>query len=314
MVRPIVQVSLRDFDDRKQEITKELWKAATDVGFFYLKDHGLSEDEIQQMFRLSEAFFKLPAETKANYRFDLSKNIGWESGQQKRASHHLPELKESLQLKWHGMEGRWPSDQAIPDFQATSEAFMQKCQEISFKVLSCFALGLGFDEDFFTKNHDVTKADAQQTFRLMHYFPVEGKSFPPGFPRAGSHCDFETITLLFAKGAGLEVCPGREATSEHAVGDEWTECPALPGTITVNIGDALMRWSDDKLKSNYHRVRMPVSGEEQGSRYSIAYFNQANKNAIIKGKEGRYPPISAEEFVRESLRAIYVKQQPVAAA
>ena len=27
--------------------------------------------------------------------------------------------------------------------------------------------------------------------------------------QAGSHCDFETITLLFAKGAGLEVCPGR---------------------------------------------------------------------------------------------------------
>ena len=35
-----------------------------------------------------------------------------------------------------------------------------------------------------------------------------------------------------------------------------------------------MRWSDDKLKSNYHRVRMPVPGEDQGSRYSIAYFNQ----------------------------------------
>ena len=31
------------------------------------------------------------------------------------------------------------------------QAFMQKCQEISFKVLSCFALGLGFEEDFFTK-------------------------------------------------------------------------------------------------------------------------------------------------------------------
>ena len=31
------------------------------------------------------------------------------------------------------------------------QSFMKKCQEISFKVLSCFALGLGFDEDFFTK-------------------------------------------------------------------------------------------------------------------------------------------------------------------
>ena len=35
-----------------------------------------------------------------------------------------------------------------------------------------------------------------------------------------------------------------------------------------------MRWSDDKLKSNFHRVRMPTPGEDQGSRYSIAYFNQ----------------------------------------
>ena len=37
-----------------------------------------------------------------------------------------------------------------------------------------------------------------------------------------------------------------------------------------------MRWSDDKLKSNYHRVRMPTPGEDQGSRYSIAYFNQVS--------------------------------------
>lgn len=36
-----------------------------------------------------------------------------------------------------------------------------------------------------------------------------------------------------------------------------------------------MRWSDDQLKSNYHRVRMPAPGEDRGSRYSIAYFNQA---------------------------------------
>ena len=42
-MRPIVQVSLKNFEQRKQEITKELWDAANDVGFFYLKDHGLTE-------------------------------------------------------------------------------------------------------------------------------------------------------------------------------------------------------------------------------------------------------------------------------
>lgn len=28
---------------------------------------------------------------------------------------------------------------------------MEKCQQVSYQVLSCFALGLGFEEDFFTK-------------------------------------------------------------------------------------------------------------------------------------------------------------------
>jgi 2OG-Fe(II) oxygenase superfamily len=37
------------------------------------------------------------------------------------------------------------------------------------------------------------------------------------------------------------------------------QVPASPleGAITVNIGDILMRWSDDTLKSTYHRVRVP---------------------------------------------------------
>lgn len=310
MGRPIIQVSLKDFETRKNKIASELWRAATEIGFFYLKDHGLTDAEMQHMLSLSEQFFKLPAEQKANFKFDLKKNIGWESGQQKRASAQVPELKESLQLKWHDMEGRWPTNDYVPDFESYSKNFMQKCQNISFQVLSCFAIGLGFEEDFFTRNHDVTKPDAQQTFRLMHYFSVEGKEFPEDFPRAGAHCDFETITLLFAKGAGLEVCPGREAVSEHAIRpNEWTPCPAIPGAITVNIGDALMRWSDDRLKSNYHRVRMPRPGEYQGSRYSIAYFNQANKSAVIQGPEKHYPPVTAQDFVKESLAAIYLSQE-----
>lgn len=49
----------------------------------------------------------------------------------------------------------------------------------------------------------------------------------------------------------------------------------------VNIGDALMRWSGDRLKSNFHRVRMPTPQEDQSSRYSIAYFNQVFSELLI---------------------------------
>lgn len=33
----------------------------------------------------------------------------------------------------------------------TVQAYMQKCQEVSLKVLACFAIGMGLDEDFFTQ-------------------------------------------------------------------------------------------------------------------------------------------------------------------
>ena len=45
------------------------------------------------------------------------------------------------------------------------------------------------------------------------------------------------------------------------------------------------------------------------SNQNIRMLLQANKPAIIKSSDSKYPPITAEEFVRESLRAIYVKAE-----
>ena len=42
---------------------------------------------------------------------------------------------------------------------------------------------------------------------------------------------------------------------------KWTKMDPIPGAITVNIGNMLMRLSDNKLKSTYHRVRALEEGE-----------------------------------------------------
>ena len=47
MGRPIIQISLKDFETRKNKIASELWRAATEIGFFYLKDHGLTDVGLQ---------------------------------------------------------------------------------------------------------------------------------------------------------------------------------------------------------------------------------------------------------------------------
>ena len=53
--------------------------------------------------------------------------MGWESGRQKRQSHNKPELKESMQLKWHDMGGKWPGDDALAHFEATSKVRLRYC-------------------------------------------------------------------------------------------------------------------------------------------------------------------------------------------
>lgn len=82
------------------------------------------------------------------------------------------------------------------------------------------------------------------------------------------------------------------------MGETFTPLPAKTGPIVVNIGDMLsmlnihllsfltnariVAWSDDRLKSNFHRVRAKDVGKSP-SRYSIAYFNQSRKDFVLQG-------------------------------
>ena len=49
---------------------------------------------------------------------------------------------------------------------------------------------------------------------------------------------------------------------------EWLKAPHVPGAFVCNIGDCLMRWTNDIYVSTPHRVVSPAGRE----RYSIAFF------------------------------------------
>jgi len=84
--------------------------------------------------------------------------------------------------------------------------------------------------------------------------------------------DWDNVTLLFPKmgESGLECCANPRTGDPSQM--YWTAVNPVPGGIAVNIGDMLARWSDGRLYSNLHRVRLPVDASKP--RYSIAYFAQ----------------------------------------
>lgn len=303
--RTIPQVSLHDFESRVDTITAELIHAAETDGFFSLINHGISPSEIETMFQTSQSFFSLPSNTKSTVPFS-HKNAGWEANAQIRPSTGVADRKESYQMQFgSNMNGMWLPESTLPNFKDTSLGFMRKCQAVSEKLMICFARGLGFPEDFFVKAHDISRPETQTVLRLLHYFAVDPTvPTPENYYRAGAHVDWDFITLLFQNGtqSGLEICPGRAASTEFAINDTWTKVNPKDGEIICNIGDLLMSWSDDRFKSTFHRVKTPSEeGDWYGPRYSMAFFNQPCTDAEIQGPGKKYPMVTGREFTQRAM-------------
>ncbi|GAB1208237.1 hypothetical protein APSETT445_006978 [Aspergillus pseudonomiae] len=210
------------------------------------------------------------------------------------------------------MANMWLDDVHLAGFRTTSLTFMHRVQAVSEQLMRCFARGLGFEEEYFIQCHDVSRPNEQTTMRLLHYFALPEKPDGHTYHRAGAHADWDFLTLLFQKDgqSGLEICPGREAVTEFGIGDEWTPVDARTGEIVCNIGDLLMSWSDDRFKSTFHRVKAPSEpGDYYSDRYSIAYFNQPCKDALIQGPKKKYPMLTGEQFNAQAMQRNFAALQ-----
>lgn len=94
---------------------------------------------------------------------------------------------------------------------------------------------------------------------------------------------------------------------------QWVKAPPIPGTFVVNIGDFLMRLTNDRFKSTVHRVHMRTSVD----RYSMPFFFGFNPNetcsvlpsCISDDNPAKYPPISCGEVSKTipgNIFSIYV--------
>lgn len=297
------ELSAADWEKKAEK----LWDAATTIGFFQLTNFGISVDEINAAFAEAERFFALDRAVLEKIGKERGVNAGWEYRSQVRPSTGTPDEKESYQVTRPLMSGLWPDEASIPGFRENALAFEEKCHGVAIKVLECFAWKLGFDRDYFTRAHDPESDQHQSTLRMIHYMAVDAednKPTPDGSPiwRAGAHTDFNCLTLLFQTDGqdGLQVLPGSEAGKDVQA---WTPVPAFTDTLTCNIGDMLMRWSDDRLKSNFHRVKAPQAGTAVPERYTLPYFAQADRDAVIQGPDGTYEPMTAGEYLDMRINA-----------
>ncbi|MEH6686770.1 MAG: 2-oxoglutarate and iron-dependent oxygenase domain-containing protein [Halopseudomonas sabulinigri] len=301
---PVIDFSpfINGTEAERQAVAAKMRQASSDWGFFYLAGCGMPEASLRQAFADSKALFELSDDAKQAVAWqNAESNRGYVGVRRERLDPSKPgDLKEAFNLAPDSVDSApnlWPSE--LPAFRPQMESFLQQCVATADRVLQAFAIALQQPENFFVSAHD----HHHHTLRLLHYPALpEGFSAQGGESRAGEHTDYGSITLLFQDDAG-----GLEVRTRAG---EWIAATPIPGTVVVNTGDLMQRWTNHVFCSTPHRVNLTTTERD---RHSIAFFCHPNHSADIRcistcsdtENPPRYAPISAGAHLLERLNATY---------
>jgi isopenicillin N synthase-like dioxygenase len=273
-------------------------EALSEVGFMYVRGHGISPAVFQRALEASRHFFAQPAAVKSRFAYshtDLETNFGFHGLQGERLDpSSAPDLKESFSMRNAlavTQAERWPSEQ----FRVAALAIYEASLLASYRILRIMAAGLDLPQEFFTKRHQGQNV----TLRFLHYPAGLAVSSAAQFG-AGAHTDYGSITLLYQDDVG-----GLEVRGTDGC---WHPAPAVRDALLVNTGDLMQRWTNDRFRSTVHRVR-PIGG--LADRYSIAFFVDPDTNVRVECIESckserrppRYSAVTAGEHIQARISA-----------
>lgn len=263
----------------QKAVAEQIRHACLDMGFFYIKGHGVDEALQDRLEQLSRQFFAQDLETKLELRMERAGRawrgyfpVGGEltSGR--------PDLKEGLYfgaelgaddprvqagVPLHGAN-LFPAN--IPQFRETVLAYMAAMTQLGQILMQGIALSLGLEASYFADRYT---ADPLILFRIFNYPPEPANVGTPPSWGVGEHTDYGLLTILKQDDAG-----GLEVKSKSG----WIAAPPVPGTFVCNIGDMLDRMTGGRYRSTPHRVRNTAGR----SRLSFPFFFDPNFDAEVK--------------------------------
>ncbi|MGB3621790.1 isopenicillin N synthase family oxygenase [Ketobacter sp. MCCC 1A13808] len=305
---PIISVAkLRSSDAaERQQVADELGHACRNVGFFYVVDHGIPQTLIDTTFGEAKRFFASPLQDKQALSIQRSQhNRGYiamaderlnpDAGADMKEAFNIgvdlpPDHPEVLAEKAFRGVNFWPD---LAGWRRNVVTYFDACLDLGRLLHRGLSLDLGLPETFFSEHLRMPIA----TLRMLRY-PAASGDLNREDGGAGTHTDYGNITLLATDGvAGLQVSDrdGR-----------WIEAPHVAGAFVCNIGDCLMRWTNDTYVSTPHRVRPPLR-----ERFSIAFFLEVDPAAVVDPRQlfpeqvPKYQPVSCAEYLADRLDATY---------
>ena len=240
-------------------VGKALHQASQEVGFIYVTNHGIPDDLIKRAHASALAFFRQPEEVKDLVAISKS-HRGWLRMGGAVMGDGMPyDLKESFLWGTEDSAGNTPTDHPLrganmwPDgiahFRDVSKTYFDQAHLVAYDLMRGFALGLGLEEGFFLSSAAKPLSRASYV-----YYPSQSALPQDGQYGAGPHTDFGVLTVLYQDSiGGLQV---------QDLAGGWIDAPPMDGTLVINVGDLLERWTGGAYRSTPHRV-INASGQER---------------------------------------------------
>ena len=272
-------------------VARAIDAACREIGFFAITGHGVPDGVIEGLRRNAHEFFGLPPAAKLASRHPIAGTnrgyhpVGGEALAQANDAAAPPDLKEffhvgpvdvtadpyyaSAEGRQHFLPNLWPERPA--GFERAATTYYRAMADLVSALMRLAALALDVDEAFF----DDKVHRSIGTMRL-NYYPAQAVPPRPGQLRASAHTDYGGFTIL----SGEDVPGGLQVRTRDG---RWVEVATTGDRFVVNIGDRLMRWTNDRWLSNLHRVvNPPLAAGPGAARLSIAFFNHPNYDVLVE--------------------------------
>ncbi|GES64338.1 clavaminate synthase-like protein [Aspergillus terreus] len=264
-----IDLSLYDVPGGKEKLAAQLKTAAHEVGFFYVTNFGLTQEQIDRQYAIGREFYSLPVDERLKYRAALEQ--GNYNGYRPLGAVELaPGQRDSVEMynlfKFIPQTQR-PQPAVIHTHRAEIEHVHRHIHEhIAHRLLRLLAIALELDdEDALVRGHRY-EANCDSALRYMMSrarTPEENAKCNHIYTRG--HTDFGTLTFVFQQPvAALQVKRAKDADWQ------WLRIPA--GHVAVNIADMVEFLSNGYLKSGVHRVVAPPEDQRDQDRLGLLYF------------------------------------------
>ncbi|KAJ4347906.1 uncharacterized protein N0V89_009278 [Didymosphaeria variabile] len=281
---PIARISLSDLLASKPPACASALEACRTHGFFYLDltattigSSLLSASE--RLLQISHQVFDHELEYKTKH--DLVKGVslfGYKrAGTVKSTDPNLrPDTTEFFNVAKdhvHGVAASRSYPSEITENKALFQSFTKDAHEVGMLILGELAQQLGVEPKAFQDKNIFTKPSGDHC-RLTHKYAHVSDRHAIGLP---SHTDFGSITILFNWLGGLQI-----QSHDPAKAGEWEYVKPLPGCAVINLGDAMVTFTNGVLKSAKHRVVPAPGAQGDVDRYSVVYFVRPHNEALME--------------------------------